>query len=173
MRSKKWHGVLLYLGILGASSVAFGLRTLPAAQSSTAAASSSAPSSTARPQDRSSATAKPPTAKSPTAKSPTAKPPTTRPSTAAAVTVTGAASSTEYGPVQVAVQFLGSTIVDVQALQTPNGDGRSIQIANRAVPTLHDEVIRSQSAQIDTVSGATYTSEGYAASVQSAIDQHP
>ena len=68
--------------------------------------------------------------------------------------------------------FKGSRITDVTVLQTPNRDGRSIQIASRAVPTLHDEVLRSQSAQIDTVSGATYTSDGYAQSVQSAIDQH-
>jgi len=86
------------------------------------------------------------------------------------VTLVGATSQTDYGPVQVSVTFKGKQITDVKVLQTPTQDGRSQSIAARAVPTLHDEVISSQSANINTVSGATYTSEGYAQSVQSAID---
>jgi uncharacterized protein with FMN-binding domain len=87
------------------------------------------------------------------------------------VTIKGDVVSTQYGPVQVSVTFSNKKITDVKTLQTPSGDGHSRAIADRAVPTLHDEVIESQSAHIDTVSGATYTSDGYAQSVQSAIDQ--
>ncbi|MEZ0447304.1 FMN-binding protein [Cellulomonas sp. ICMP 17802] len=78
---------------------------------------------------------------------------------------------TRYGPVQVSVTFTAGQITDVQALQTPGGHGESIQINARATPILAQEVIAAQSAQIDTVSGATYTSQAYAESVQSAIDQ--
>jgi uncharacterized protein with FMN-binding domain len=156
MRPKKWRGVLLYLGILAASSAAFGLRTFPSWSASAAGEGTASPTP--------SATSTPST--------PARKPASTSSPAATAVTVTGAPSFTRFGTVQVAVTFRGSQIADVAVVQTPNRDGRSIQIANRAVPTLRDEVIQSQSAQIDTVSGATYTSEGYAQSVQSAIDKH-
>lgn len=155
MKQKKWHGTLLYLGILGASVSAVGLRTLPFSDASTMSGQpvhSTPTTPAARPST--SAAQKPPTV------------------SAAAVTVTGDPSSTPYGLVQVAVTFHGSQITDVTAIKTPNRDGRSVRIADQSVPTLHDEVLRSQSAQVDTVSGATYTSEGYARSVQSAIDQH-
>ncbi|GAA1435985.1 hypothetical protein GCM10009616_34640 [Microlunatus lacustris] len=154
MTQKRWRGTLLYLGVLAASVATVGLRTLPP---SDAAALNSQPTAGAT------STPHPTTPSS--RPSPPRKP-------AAAVTVTGAPASTRYGVVQVAVTFQGSQITDVTALRTPNGDGRSVQIADAAVPTLREEVIRSQSAHIDSVSGATYTSDGYAQSVQSAIDQH-
>jgi len=150
MMPKKWRGTLLYLGILGASVGVLGMRTLPAASAGTPVVSSA------------------PSVPSGSATSPKVS---TIPS-GAPVRVTGQTIQTRYGPVQAAVTFEGSRITDVTVLQTPNRDGRSIQIASRAVPTLHDEVLQSQSATIDTVSGATYTSDGYAQSVQSAIDQH-
>ncbi|MDR6611569.1 FMN-binding protein [Leifsonia sp. 1010] len=59
----------------------------------------------------------------------------------------------------------------MKTLQSPDRDGRDIEINDRALPILQQEVLASQSANIDTVSGATYTSEGYIQSVQSAIDQ--
>lgn len=85
-------------------------------------------------------------------------------------TVDGDAVDTPYGPVQVAVVFSGNRIVDVQALRTPNDADRSVMLAQMAVPVLRQEVLSAQSAQVDSVSGATYTSEGYAQSVQYAID---
>ena len=78
---------------------------------------------------------------------------------------------TRYGPVQVSVTFTAGQITDVQTLQVPGGHHESVQINARATPILAQEVVDAQSAQIDTVSGATYTSEAYAESVQSAIDQ--
>jgi len=85
-------------------------------------------------------------------------------------TVNGSVVDTPYGSVQVAVVFNGNRITDVQALQTPDLDNRSMRLAELATPILRQEVLQAQSAQVDTVSGATYTSEGYAQSVQYALD---
>jgi uncharacterized protein with FMN-binding domain len=62
-------------------------------------------------------------------------------------------------------------IVDVAATQLPSDLARSVEIGNRAAPILHDEVLQAQSAQIDVVSGATYTSQGYIQSLQAALDR--
>jgi uncharacterized protein with FMN-binding domain len=59
----------------------------------------------------------------------------------------------------------------VRILQYPNGNSRDVQIAQYALPVLVQETRQAQSAHIDMVSGATYTSTGYIQSLQSAIDQ--
>ena len=84
--------------------------------------------------------------------------------------VDGPVVDTRYGPVQVEVTLDGSTITAIAAIQLPGGDRRSEQISNRAEPTLQSEALQAQSANIDGVSGATYTSEGYARSLQAALD---
>lgn len=84
---------------------------------------------------------------------------------------TGAAVDTRYGPVQVQITVTGSKITDVTALQVPSESGRDQQINSYAVPQLNQEVLAAQSAQVDTISGGTYTSEGYLTSLQSALDQ--
>jgi uncharacterized protein with FMN-binding domain len=87
---------------------------------------------------------------------------------------TGDTYDTRYGPVQVRMTVTGSRITDVVALQLPNDRSRSREISAYAEPKLRQEALDAQSANIDTVSGATYTSDGYASSLQSAIDQwHP
>jgi uncharacterized protein with FMN-binding domain len=78
---------------------------------------------------------------------------------------------TPFGAVQVQVTLQNGRITDVQALQTPGDQRRSQQISQYAVPQLRSEVLQAQGAQVDTISGATYTSEGYAQSLQSALDQ--
>jgi uncharacterized protein with FMN-binding domain len=65
----------------------------------------------------------------------------------------------------------GGKITDVTAVQYPNGNGRDQQINSYALPVLAQEALSAQSAQIDHVSGATVTSDGYVQSLQSAIDQ--
>jgi hypothetical protein len=85
-------------------------------------------------------------------------------------TVDGDVVDTPYGPVQVAIVLDGDRIVEVKALQTPSDGGRSVRLAELATPILRQEVLRAQSAEVDTVSGATYTSDGYAQSVQYALD---
>jgi uncharacterized protein with FMN-binding domain len=86
-------------------------------------------------------------------------------------TVTGSAITTRFGNVQVQVTIAGGAIANVTALQLPNRDGRSQQIASQAEPILRQEALTAQSAKIDLLSGATYTSDAYARSLQSALDQ--
>jgi uncharacterized protein with FMN-binding domain len=75
-----------------------------------------------------------------------------------------------YGPVQVRVTVRGSRIVSAHAIDYPQGGGRDQEINSRAIPQLDQETVQAQSARIDTVTGATYTSEGYRRSLQSALD---
>ncbi len=86
-------------------------------------------------------------------------------------TYTGSSVNTRFGSVQVSVTIANGAITDVTALHLTDADGRSVQISNRAAPMLRDEVIASQSANVSTVGGATYTSDAYLTSVQSALDQ--
>ncbi len=86
-------------------------------------------------------------------------------------TWTGTAVGTRFGDVQVRVTISNGTISDVTALQLTDSDGRSIQISNRAAPLLRDEVLRAQTANVSMIGGATYTSQAYLRSLQSALDQ--
>lgn len=84
---------------------------------------------------------------------------------------TGTDISMRFGDVQVKVIVKGGRIVDVQTPLMPFDRQRSQEISQAAAPLLHDEVLQAQSAQIDSLSGATYTSDAYAQSLQSALDQ--
>jgi uncharacterized protein with FMN-binding domain len=86
-------------------------------------------------------------------------------------TFTGSAISTRYGPVQVAVTFANGRITNVDVVQVPTRDRRDREINDYAVPQLTSETMDAQSTAIDAVSGATYTSQGYIRSLQSALDQ--
>ena len=74
-----------------------------------------------------------------------------------------------YGDVQVKVVVSGGKVTDIVALRYPTDRPQSAYISSVAVPLLRTEVLQAQSARIDGVSGATYTSESYAQSVQSAL----
>jgi uncharacterized protein with FMN-binding domain len=84
--------------------------------------------------------------------------------------VTGPDVPTRYGDVQVRVVLQGSRIVDVQAVQLPFDRSRSQEISAAAGPILRSEALQAQSARIDVVSGASYTSDAYAQSLQGALD---
>jgi uncharacterized protein with FMN-binding domain len=86
-------------------------------------------------------------------------------------TVTGPAVDTRWGPVQVAVTLGGGKITAVTVPRYPDGNRKDEQINARALPILVQETLDAQSADIDSVSGATVTSEGYAESLQAALDQ--
>ena len=86
-------------------------------------------------------------------------------------TFTGDAARTRYGNVQVAITISGGTITDIQVPQYPNSNREDQQINARALPVLISETASAQSASISMVSGATYTSQGYTQSLQSALDQ--
>ena len=85
-------------------------------------------------------------------------------------TYAGATDTNKWGPVQVQITVTSGQISNVVALQTPTDDRKSISINQRATPTLASEALSAQTADIDTVSGATYTSDSYKVSLQSAID---
>jgi uncharacterized protein with FMN-binding domain len=105
--------------------------------------------------------------------SPSASPPAsaTTPASTAPRKITGDAIDTKFGPVQVAVTVQGSRITKVEVLQVPEENHRDQEINSFAVPELIDETMTAQNAQIDVVSGATYTSNGYVTSLQSALDR--
>jgi uncharacterized protein with FMN-binding domain len=111
--------------------------------------SSSSSSGTARSSSRSSTTSSP----------------------AATKSVTGDAVSTVYGPVQLKVTVKGGRITDVQPVQLPSNDPKSVEINAYAAPLLRQSALSKQSANIDVVSGATYTSQGYQAALQSALNK--
>jgi uncharacterized protein with FMN-binding domain len=95
---------------------------------------------------------------------------TAAPATTASKTFTGPAIPYYFGTAQVQVTMVNGKITAVTALQLPN-EGRSAWISQQVEPILRSEVLATQSAQIDLISGATYTSQAYAQSLQGALDQ--
>ena len=85
--------------------------------------------------------------------------------------VDGPVIDTRWGPVQVRITTDGSTLTGVEVLQYPNGNGKDQQINAYALPVLVSETMAAKSADIDMVSGATVTSEGYVQSLQGALDE--
>ncbi len=115
----------------------------------------------------------PPTQAPPTQAPPSKAPPTQAPPTQAAaapIVVDGATEMTPYGPVQVKVTLTSGRITDATAIQYPTGQSQDQEINSYALPQLRSEVLSAQSAKVDAVSGATYTTQGYLASLQSALD---
>ena len=92
-------------------------------------------------------------------------------STSSSKAYTGDSVMTQYGPVQVKITVSGGKITTSEVLQVPWSDGHDQMINSRAVPILNQEAVDAQSSSIDMVSGATFTSQGYIGSLQSAIDQ--
>ncbi len=89
---------------------------------------------------------------------------------AVAQTYTGSVAPTRWGDVQVAITVSGGKITDVAVPIYPANNGRDEEINAYALPTLRQETLAAQSAHIDTVSGATVTSDGYLQSLQAALD---
>jgi uncharacterized protein with FMN-binding domain len=140
----------------------FSFRTPPAAPIATLTPSSiSSPTSTPSP------TATPSGAPPSGGASPT---PTPAASGLKSGSFTGQTYTNPYGNVQVQVVISGGKITSVKTIQYPNGHQQSVFINSQALPLLEQEVLKAQSAQIDVVGGATFTSQGYAQSVQSALD---
>ncbi|MFD7477428.1 FMN-binding protein [Streptomyces sp. NPDC059837] len=85
-------------------------------------------------------------------------------------TVTGDTVQTRWGPVQVRITLKNGKITDVTAVSYPSDNPRDQEINSYALPQLRREALAAQSASIDSVSGASYTSDGYKQSLQSALD---
>ena len=86
-------------------------------------------------------------------------------------TATGDAVDTQYGAAQVRVTVKAGKIVKIEALQLQGNDPRSVQISGSAEPVLQQEALTDQTADVDAVSGATFTSASYTQSLQSALDK--
>jgi uncharacterized protein with FMN-binding domain len=93
---------------------------------------------------------------------------TPAPTTSTVRKIDGSAVQTPFGPVQVQIMVQGRKIISVSALQSPQG-GRSSYISQQAVPYLVQQTLAAQSANVQGVSGATYTSDAWAQSLQSAL----
>jgi uncharacterized protein with FMN-binding domain len=145
------------------------------AQPGTPEAATPSPSATATPAAGATSAQRRSTTHAPTKAAPSARARTTSPAPrrtqAPAVRVNGAAADTRYGPVQVQITVQNHRITRADAIEYPNGSGRDQEINSYAIPQLDDETLQAQSANIDSISGATYTSDGYISSLQSAIDQ--
>jgi len=85
-------------------------------------------------------------------------------------TYDGEVVQTRFGTVQVQITVKSGQITDVTALKLTDAEGRSMQISNYAAPILRDEVLQAQSANVQTVGGATVTSDAYLTSLQAALD---
>lgn len=86
-------------------------------------------------------------------------------------TITGSVASTQYGPMQVQLTVTGTKITKAAVVQQTDDGQTSQQIDANAIPKLEQETLVAQSARIDAVSGASYTSSGYIQSLQSALDK--
>jgi uncharacterized protein with FMN-binding domain len=135
----------------------------PPAGSATTAPPATTPPTTNAP------TTNAPTTNAPTTNAPTVTTPTT--SAGAVRTIDGDPSDNQYGTVQVEVTLQGGRITGITELQMPQDRQHSAEISQAAAPILEQEVLQAQSAQIDIVSGATFTSQSYAQSLQSALDK--
>jgi uncharacterized protein with FMN-binding domain len=166
MKQRKWRGTTLFLSILAVLGATFGLKFYSTGSQPIATTSQSA-AGTGSTSTNSSGAAPAPSGTS----APAPAPSSSAAASTAVQTVTGNAVQTRFGNVQVKVTFSGKTITKIDVLQVPQESGRDQEIANYSVPILQQEVLQSQSARVDSVSGATYTSDGYLQSVQSAIDK--
>jgi uncharacterized protein with FMN-binding domain len=171
MKQRKWRGTTLFFSILAVLGATFGMKFYSTGSQPTVSTSLPA-ASTGSTGTGSTGTGSTGAGASPAPSSAASAPATSSaPSSSASQTITGDAIQTQFGNVQVSVSFSGKTITKITVLQVPQESGRDQEIASYSVPILQQEVLQSQSANVDSVSGATYTSEGYLQSVQSAIDK--
>jgi len=168
------RGLLIGVGTLGGLGAVFaitppqfgtsgptGLAALPGRAAAPSAAPSSAPTKAATTPTKAATT--------PTKAAP--QPVQTTPAASAGITGTfdGNTASTRWGPVQVRIVVKDGKIVGASALQSPDGDSRSRSISQQAIPYLVQETLAAQSDQISGVGGASYTSNGWFTSLQSAL----
>jgi uncharacterized protein with FMN-binding domain len=151
-----------------ASAAKTAKKTAPKASSSPTAPAVTTPAAPASTPAKTTPTTAPSTA-APSTKAPSSPKPTASKSTAPAApsgTFTGPDESTNYGPVQVQITVADGKITAASDEQQPQDS-----IGANAVSQLNSEVLTAQSANVQSVSGATYTSNGYIASLQAAVDQ--
>lgn len=149
--------------------------TLPPTTVASTTEPSTTVASTTEPSTTVSVTTVPPTTAPPT----TAAPPVPKTVDGPAIATAVPGSAATYGVVQVEVTVAAGHITAVQAVKLPpdsdtygaGTEATTTSISNFAAPTLEQEALSAQSPHIDTVSGATYTSEAFVSSLQSALTQ--
>jgi uncharacterized protein with FMN-binding domain len=164
-------------GLLAAFQSSPGAPVTPASPASPVSTGAASPTTTAPATVPTTAGAAPPPTRrgiaphAGTSTTPTTTGVTAPGSTPAPTTFDGTVEQNRYGPVQVRITVSGGHLTDVQALQLPSDRARSVRISQIAGPLLRKEALQAQSARIDVVSGATYTSRGYTRSLQHALDR--
>lgn len=98
-------------------------------------------------------------------------PPTSTTASLKSGSYTGQTVLTPFGPVEVAVTVAGGNVTGIDFVAAPSDRARSREITSQAEPLLRSEALSAQSAAVNLLSGATYTSEGFAQSLQSALSQ--
>lgn len=158
--------------ILAIVGTAAGLVVLLSFKTHSTSAAATPPAAISGTSGQASASAAAPSASSSTSASSASSASSSPSSIAGAVkTVTGTATDTIYGPVQVQITVKNGKVTAAQAVQYPQDSPRDQQINSYAIPVLNQEAVSASSASIDAVSGATYTSGGYITSLQSALDK--
>lgn len=165
-------GLSFLFATSGTSAAGAGGTTIQTVAPASGAAAAAAPVTTGAAPAATATTATPalPAATASTAAPTTAVPTTVAAASSQPLSFDGSVVNTRYGPVQVQIQVTNGALTDVAVVQYPDADRKSVRINEQALPTLRSEALTAQSARVDTVSGATYTSDGYAQSLQSAID---
>ena len=174
------RGLLIGVGTLGGLGAVFaitppqfgtsepsGLSALPGRATSSSAPVAEASKAATEPTKSASAPTKAATKPTKSAATPAQSAPAA--STGVTGTFDGDTSQTRWGPVQVRIVVKDGKIVAASALQSPNGDRRSADISRQAIPYLAQETLAAQSDQISGVGGASYTSNGWFTSLQSAL----
>jgi uncharacterized protein with FMN-binding domain len=146
------------VGLLSFKTHTTPVATVPAAVATTAPGASPSPTAPA-----------PTSTGSASSSTPSSSPAATKP--AATKTVTGDSINTRWGPVQVKITVSNGKITSATAVDYPENNPRDEEINATAIPKLQQESIGQSTSKIDMVSGATYTSEGYIQSLQSALDK--
>jgi uncharacterized protein with FMN-binding domain len=157
-------GVLLYQPMAASS-----LSSTSSTGSSTATSSGSTSSSSGSTDSSSSTSSSTPSASSSSSSGDSSG--SSSSSTTITASETGTAATSRFGTTQVKVTIKDGKITAVDVVAYNNGDPRSAQISEAAIPTLTEEVLSKQTAAVDVVSGATYTSLQYEASLQAALDK--
>jgi len=179
MSTTPWRGTIIFVGGIAAIAATAATRfagvegaVAPALAGSGAAAAHTSTSGTGSAAAGTSTSTGTSSSSSSGSANPAATPAAQPAAKGGTVTVVGSTVQTPYGPVQLSVTFNGSKITDVKALQYPNWHGYSVQLNQYAIPQLNQQAVAANSANINGVSGATFTSQAYMQSLQSAIDQH-
>lgn len=167
---KKYFAIFAAVALLGMLAIYFPSKKTVSSTTTTTQAASATPNSSTTNQSNNTATSSSTTPAASSNTSASSSSTSSNSGTYKNGTYTGSSVSTRFGTVKVAITVSGGEITNVDFLSLPSEDMRSSMISSQASPLLESQTLSAQSANIDGVSGATYTSQGYVESLQAAID---